>query len=299
MTEPDEAASLDAWIERLRRLRTEAPPGGTLDYVDAACRRRAAAAVRRGECVNLARILDPSADPASPRLRLTTSFEARDRLTVGFDTVEVSQHGVQHTHLDAWSHYGVDKGFFRETPVGRAEDASVECFAARGVVTRAVLLDLTAVRGTEWIDAEHPATAADLDAALAAAGGVLTPGDAALIYMGRDRFERAGNAYRTVPESVAAGEPRPGLGASAAAWIAERKVSVVCWDFLDAVHETEPRSPAHLLIWAIGLGLVDNCELGLARDALRSADAHDGMLVVAPLRLRGATASLVSPLLVW
>jgi hypothetical protein len=43
---------------------------------------------------------------------------------------------------------------------------------------------------------------------------------------------------------------------------------------------------------------VDNCDLGPAREALLQGERHDAMLVIAPLRLPGATASLVSPLLV-
>jgi hypothetical protein len=148
------------------------------------------------------------------------------------------------------------------------------------------------------VDADRPVSGAELDAALARSGGELSPGDAVLIYLGRDRFEAAGLRYRTIPECVADGVPRSGLGAGAAQWIAERPISVVCWDFLDAVHEDEPRGSVHLLIWAIGLGLVDNCDVGAAREALHRADRHDGMLVVAPLLIPGATASLVNPLLV-
>jgi kynurenine formamidase len=142
-------------------------------------------------------------------------------------------------------------------------------------------------------------SADDLEAALALASGDIEPGDAALVYMGRDRFEAAGHRYPSVPEAVAANEPRPGLGSSAAEWLADTKVSVVCWDFLEAVHPDEPQAAVHLLIWAVGVGLVDNCELGPARDALRAAGSHAGLLAVAPLRLDGATASLVSPLLVF
>lgn len=296
---PSEPTAGDAWSARLAELRTGAHPRGTLGHVDEAARRRGASAVRTGDCVSLARPLTTAAGDEPPKFQLTAEFERQDRLLVGFDRIEVTQHGVDHTHLDAWNHYGLDGSFFPGVDAASPEDASVAPWAAAGVVTRGVLLDVTAVRGTAWVQPDRPVTTADLDAALARSGGELSPGDAALVYMGRDRFEAAGNRYPTRPEAVGSGSPRPGMGVDAAEWIARRRVSVVCWDFLDAVSDTEPPGGVHLLIWAIGLGLVDNCDLGPARDALTASDRHDGLLVLSPLRMPGATASLVNPLLVY
>jgi kynurenine formamidase len=284
----------DDWIARLRRLRDDARPGGTLDYLGTDARLRGVAEVRSGTTVNLARPL--VSEPGS-RFQLQTSFDERGRLTVGFDRLEVQQHGVGHTHLDAWNHYAVDGTFFPGVPVAEADRASVAAWAEQGVLARAVLLDVPAVRDVAWVD-DEPVSGDELEQALAAAGGDLEPGDAVLVYAGRDRFEAAGHTYRTVPETKAAGLGRPGLGRSAAEWVAERRVSLVCWDFLDAIHPDEPHGPVHLLVWAVGLGLVDNCDLGKARDALRAEGRHSAMLVLAPLLMPGATASLVSPLLV-
>lgn len=267
-------------------------------FVDASARLRAAAMVRTGACVNLARPLGTAAGAEPPRSSVTATFEQRGQLTVGFDRLEATQHGVEHTHLDAWSHYGVDGTFFPGVAVDAAAEASVVAWARLGVVTRAVMLDLTQVRGTPWVAAEAPVSGHDLDEALANAGVSLSRGDALLAYMGRDRFEAAGHRYPGVPAAVASGRPRPGLGRSAAEWIARHEVSVVCWDFLDAVHPDEPPAPVHLLIWAIGLGLVDNCDLGAARRFLASQGRSDAMVVIAPLLAPNATASLVSPLLV-
>lgn len=241
--------------------------------------------------------MDPAAD-SPPRFGLTTRFEERGRLTVGFDDVEVSQHGVHHTHFDAWNHYGLDGTFFPGVGTDRPGEAGIDRWAAQGVVTRAVLLDVTEVRGTGWIDASEPVTGAELQAALELTGGGLHRGDALLVHLGRDRFEKSGERYRTIPAAIAAGVPRAGLGTGAAEWIASQPVSVVCWDFLDAVHPDQPHGPVHLLIWAIGLGLVDNCRLGPAVEAMRAEGRWDGLLTIAPLVLPGATASLVSPLLV-
>jgi hypothetical protein len=57
--------------------------------------------------------------------------------------------------------------------------------------------------------------------------------------------------------------------------------------------------PAHLLTWAIGLVLIDNCDIGPAARALAARGVSDGLLTVGPLQIRGATGSLVNPILMF
>jgi hypothetical protein len=121
---------------------------------------------------------------------------------------------------------------------------------------------------------------------LARAGVTFEPGDALLVDMGRDRFEAAGN--ETTPDH------RPGVGEDGARWIEAHRVSVVCWDFLDAFGAGEPRAPVHLLNWAIGLVLVDNCDFSRLRHALEPGQVT-GALVLAPLPVPAATGCNVSP----
>jgi kynurenine formamidase len=83
----------------------------------------------------------------------------------------------------------------------------------------------------------------------------------------------------------------------AAEWIADRGAAIVGWDFLDAGHPSQPPGAVHMLIWAIGLVLVDNCDFAAARAALAAAGKATGLLVVAPLRIPGATGCTVNPLL--
>src|SRR5262249_2473239 len=101
------------------------------------------------------------------------------------------------------------------------------------------------------------------------------------------------------PLQPLAGSPdgRPGIGASGAAWIAERPVSAVLWDMLDAYSTSEEPFSVHLLIWALGLALIDNCDLAAARDALEERTPRTGLVMVAPLNIPGGTGSAVNPLL--
>ena len=117
-------------------------------------------------------------------------------------------------------------------------------------------------------------------------------GDALLLYMGRDRYEEAGHAF----EGLRDGHVMPGVGRTAAEWIADNHVSMLCWDFLDSNHPSQPPVCVHRLIWAIGLLLVDNCDLGAAARAAARNGTVVGGLAVAPLAIPGGTGCSVRPL---
>jgi kynurenine formamidase len=172
---------------------------------------------------------------------------------------------------------------------------SIMDWAHSGIFTRGVHVNISSVRGTEWVDASAPVKAEDIEAALASGGIRFMPGDALLLDMGRDRFEATG--VQMPP--AAATELRPGLGVSGVEWIADNDVSVLCWDFLDAVHPEEPRPFAHYLIWATGLAVVDNCDYSSLRSiAHGSASASIGALVMAPLPIPGGSGCNINPLFI-
>jgi kynurenine formamidase len=213
---------------------------------------------------------------------------------MGADHVELDCHGRANTHLDALNHIALDHtwhgGFAVDDPAG----PSVVDLADHGLVTRGVVVDVPAVRGTPWADADHPVGADDIEAALAAGNTRFEPGDALVLYMGRDRFEAAGHGLGGLREDTVV----PGVGRSGAEWIAAHGVSLLCWDFLDSNHPDQPLAPVHLLIWALGLVLVDNCHLAGAAAAVAGRPEATGLLAVSPLAVPGATGSMVRPLLI-
>ena len=160
--------------------------------------------------------------------------------------------------------------------------------AQHGLVTRGVVADVTAGRGQDWVTLEEPVTGEEIDRALGTTR--FESGDALILYMGRDRYEAA--------HEPALGGLGPGVGRSGAEWIADHGVSMLCWDFLDAGHESQPALCVHRLIRAIGLLLVDNCHLGAAAAAVRGRDRPMGALAVAPIAIPGGTGCNVTPLLV-
>jgi kynurenine formamidase len=156
------------------------------------------------------------------------------------------------------------------------------------------MLDITKVKGKEWLDPGEPVFTADLEAAEAAQGVRVEEGDALMLRLGwyKRRLELG------PPEAG-----RPGLHAETIPWLHERGVSILAGD---ASQDMDPAGypnlglPVHRVgIVAMGLWLIDaaNCE-ELAKVCER-LNRYDFMFVVAPLRFKNATGSPVNPLAVF
>ncbi|MFT4262393.1 MAG: cyclase family protein [Nocardioides sp.] len=295
---------------------------GSVALIDEAARLRGAAEIKLGKAVSLEREVETRpdrlallADAAAEEKRhwqalaqaelpdghgsveLDVRVGIHGRHVHGGDWISYDAHGVHNTHMDGLAHLGADASWHGPIPVenSQTDEDTIVTWAKHGIATRGVLLDIPAVRGVDWVTAEDPVTAEDLDAALAATGVTLEPGDALLIYQGRDRFEAAGNRY--TPGAVF--QARPGIGEEGAKWIASKDPGLVLWDFHDARSNPGFILEVHNLIYAIGLCLVDNSLLGPAAAALREAGVSTGLLVAAPTAIHRSTGVLINPLLLY
>jgi len=281
---------------------------GTANLIDDGARQRAAVALIEGDCVSLARPIMEAAEGVDAEVKVEVGYgqmAAFGTLTpfakpldTGSDVTHVAAHGIDLTHLDGLNHMGRGGRWYGDCSVDDPHAPSVAQLASHVLFTRGVIVDIPAVRGTEWVEPTAPVTGEDIDAALSRQGTEFVAGDALILYMGRDRFESAGNTVDLA--AVAVGASTPGAGEGAARWIADHDVSIVAWDFLDAFtgRDTDPTFCVHLLIPAIGQVLVDNCHLGPAIDRLRKNGRSDGALVVATPAIPRATGALVQPLFI-
>ena len=295
---------------------------GSVALIDAAARLRGVAQVKLGKAVSLEREVEtrpaalaagraaaeaerrdwqrlnlPEMPLGHPEVELEVQVGVHGRSAHGLEVMKYDAHGVHNTHMDGLAHLGADASWHGPIPAAASqtdEDTMVN-WAQHGIATRGVLLDVAAARGADWITAEEPVTAADLDAALAAAGVTTQPGDALIVYQGRDRYEAAGNVYPSGAKAVR----RPGIGEGGARWIAAQDPGVVLWDFHDARSNPGGALEVHALIYAIGLCLVDNCLLGPAAAALKAAGVSTGLLVAAPTAIHRSTGVLINPLLLF
>ena len=295
----DSTSQFDNWLktvsDRARSSFGAEDRLGTANYIDTAAHLRAARCIEIGVAINLTRPLREG-----PGFQVETYFEAGH----GFDRIDAACHGYSKTHIDALNHVTMHDKFYG----GRSSDDDVPTvvdLANHSLFTRAIFADIPAVRGTPWVLANHPVTDTDIEAALT--GIEVVPGDALVLYMGRDRWEEAGNTLGAEPGHPADAhqhipDQKPGAGRLAAQWVVDKQISMVAWDFLDAVDDptapTEAKGSLHRLLPTAGLILIDNCELSRAAVAMRTAGRRVAAITASPIATPGGTGSLVNPWLI-
>jgi kynurenine formamidase len=160
--------------------------------------------------------------------------------------------------------------------------------------TRGVLLDAAGHRGVPCLPKGSPIDAAELEAISAAQGVEVRPWDVVLIrtgYMGLWPDVERMAAHRT-----------PGPDLSAARWLLERGIGASGTD--TETYEVQPApdlgSPANpqpvhtLLLIENGIHIMEGLDLeALARDRV-----YEFLFVALPLKIRGATGSMVDPIAV-
>jgi len=288
------------WIETLHRSWQERHRGevlGSARLIDEAARLRAVSSVVSGKVVSLSRPLQVArfdTPERTSRYHLEQSIRQVDRMVLARDRLTVDNHGYPNTHLDGLNHIGVDGTWCDGSPASLdGSTSSIKEWAEHGLITRGVFIDVASGRDGGWVEPGRPVTAGELAAAERRAGVDIEPGDAVLLRMGRDRYEADGRLYEAF--TIGAG-PTPGIGEDGIRWLADRQPSMLLWDFLEA---SESPLIAHMLIWAVGLLLVDNCDFALCCSALQNREHQAGLVAIAPLRLARATGCPVNPLFLY
>lgn len=267
----------------------------------------AVASVRQGRSMSLARPfpVTPTANnrrPASHHLRMNQrgqrgSGSASDCLAIAF-------HGQGSTHIDALCHVWNEHGMWNGRSASEEFDfdgfrwGGIEHWARRGIVTRAVLADVAAARPDGYVEIGDPITGGEIVETLARQGSDVRPGDALVLYGGRDAWERAnGRLWST--EDASGDDARPGVDESLLEFAHSTDISAIVWDIMDArPNPYGAPHTAHLAIPVLGLALVDNAHLEPLVEVCRVEQQYDFMLVLAPLEVIGGTGSPISPLAV-
>ena len=301
MCSPDRRrAEPPEWVTELAAARPfgDGDRRGTTNLVDPAARARAAALIRSGATVSLARPLrgnDYNSTPERPGFFHEMWYRPADDGTGwGQDHLVLNCHGLLNTHIDGLNHVAVNDTFYGGRAVDGPEQGSIDVLAREGLLTRAVYVDVPTHRGTAWAD--QPVTGADIDAALASAGVAFERGDALCLDMGRDHFEAARGHPLGGPESDT--DAGGGLSPEGARWVADHGASMLVWDMLDSREAKATFASGHILTWAIGLLLVDNCDFAELRAALGGGGTQvAGAVVIAPPVVEGANGVNLNPLI--
>jgi kynurenine formamidase len=290
---------------------------GTLNLVTPSKRVESAQLVRDGVALSLAWDIDPKPgvdDVVGPpqRFMLTTGeglgdahrvprsrSQGRSRQSGAAEYLGIPYHGFRVTHLDALSHIFWDRKMYNDVP---AEFVTSHSGATKnavtglrdGIVTRGILLDAAASRGVSWMERGDAVMPEELDKILEASGLEVEPGDALLlrtgygskrIAQGRDDIRRHG---------------QPGWHAACLPWLRSKDVALIAADTSqDAAPSGYPEIllPIHAVgITALGLCLVDNCDLERLSLVCSERKRWEFQLVIAPLPFVGATGSPINPL---
>ena len=291
---------------------------GTINLITDEKRARALQSVKSGRTISLSRPLATASGPANAhpahhfmkkrRIGWGGSTIPRQDDESGFaaDYYGVYYHGTATTHVDAISHVWSDDGMYN----GRDPASHITFDGATfggiehwvdGIVTRGVLLDVPAHRGTEFVTGDTPVHGWELEEILSRTGTTLEPGDAVCVYSGRDAWQRAHphEPYGRVPFEACCGGTyeKPGLHASCLPFLRRHDVSALVWDMLDHTpYEYSVPWTVHGAIHAYGLALIDNALLEPLSEICRQVGRSDFALIVAPLYVTGGTGSPVNPL---
>ncbi|MDE2750516.1 MAG: cyclase family protein [Chloroflexota bacterium] len=219
------------------------------------------------------------------------------------ETIRMSIHVG--THIDALCHIA-EKQDADGRPANDGEprlydgdDATVpasECVTSAGqshmsiekmppIVSRGLLLDVAGYKGVEMLPPAYAIGADDIRGALARQGSVITENTAVLVRTGTYKLLRAGDpVYR---------DAQTGLNLEAAQTLFEQGMTLVGADNM-AVEAMPPmdHSVHRFLLVRKGVTHVENLNL----DELAAARCYEFLLIIAPLKLTGATGSWVNPL---
>jgi kynurenine formamidase len=293
---------------------------GTLNLVTLEKRRQAVALVREGITVSCAWDIDgsPRPDPVAvapqrfmigtgqglsdPARVVPPGTSVEDRAAAAMEYIGLVFHGFTVTHVDGLSHMFWDGKMYNDQP---AEKVSASLGATHhgittlkdGVVTRGVLLDAARLRGRDWLEPGEAIFPEDLEAAEARQDVRVTEGDALLLRTGygRKRREHGSDDVRRVG--------RAGWHSACLPWFRERGVGLIGSDTAqDALPSgyASLRNPVHIIgIVAMGLWLIDNCDLEELRATCERLGRWEFLLVLAPLRLVGGTGSPANPLAIF
>lgn len=280
---------------------------GTLNFVEAEHRRAAAALVRSGQSVSCALpikrgdgpdVMEPvSMELVADPLDRAQAQDGR-RWQTASDRFGMFYHGLSITHLDALPHFfwqGRGYNGLEASAVSKTEGitrGSVDA-VRDGIVTRGVLLDIADLRHIDWMEGGEAISVGDLVNAAKRSGIQVGRGDALLVRTGYGAKRR-----RIGPDPITA--MRPGLSAGCLPWLHEHEIAVLGSDTASDVSPssyTEMPYPIHTIgLSAMGLWLIDNCDLEDLAAACAELSRFEFQFVLAPLGIEGATGSPVNPL---
>jgi Putative cyclase len=273
---------------------------GTMNLITPAKRKQAAALVKEGVAVSLARDAntEKSVDNQQPYEDVMTNVSA----TGSGDKIAVSFHGYAHTHWDGLAHHFLNGKLYNGYP--QKDFVTMEGMATRnavinnksGIFTRGILMDIPRLKGVPYLEPGTPIYVEDLEAWEKQAGIKVGSGDAVFIRTGR--WVRRAKVGPWEINKLAAG-----LDPSVLPWIKKRDVAILGSESaLSAVPipsqivNPDDYLPVHnFVLVALGMNLFDDCDLDAVSEAAAARNRWEFLLTAAPLPMPKGTGSPINP----
>ena len=256
--------------------------------------------VQNGRQVSLSRFLPKTPAPGNPvpAQHWMYTLSRGDGQGSAGDFYGLRYHGQSTTHLDSIAHYWNENRMWggrdpaKEITFDGANWGSVEHFGD-GIVTRGVLLDVPKYRGQAYVADGTAVHGWELEEVAKSQGVTVQPGDALVVYSGREAYNEAN------PQAIWGSKPdKPGLHVSCLPFIRDNDVSLIVWDMMDLSPMGHQWS-VHSAIPTYGVLLLDNSLLQPLAEACAEEGRYEFMLVVAPLKMKGGTGSPVNPIAIF
>lgn len=269
---------------------------GALNLITPQKRKEAAGLVQEGISISLTRnAVKHRVGPSAPfEHRMVKTGETPGADNAG-DIYSVEFHGFTHTHIDALCHLFQDGSMFngysqREVTGNGAAKLSVLAMKD-GILTRGVLMDFPHLFGEKYLKADRAIYPEDIDAWQKETRVAVGLGDAVIIRTGRwARWEAEGEWDIEKGSS--------GLHVSCMPWFRERDVALVGSDLAMDVMPSRVEGfflPVHFVtIVAMGVPILDVCDLEPVSKAAAARNRWDFLLTIAPLAVEGGTGSPVN-----
>src|SRR5215467_5255473 len=264
-------AQYDRWLKELSNWGRWGADDeiGTLNFITAGKRRKAAALVNEGFTVSLASNASKQKDvdvPCPVEWAMVTASDAGATDRIGYPCI----HGAGATHLDSFAHRFFNGKMWNGYPVkglvtkeGGASKNSILTMKA-GIVTRAVLYDIPRLRGVEYLEPGARIYPEDLEAWEKKSGVRAGPGDAMLVRWGRWARRAKLGPWDTDQQAA-------GLDNSVIPWLKKRDIALLGWETPGYAPQPAgdlPRLALHDFVLAIlGIHLLDRADLEALSEA--------------------------------
>jgi len=272
---------------------------GTLNLITPAKRKQAAALVKEGFSVSLARDASASKEIDNPcpiewTLYMDTPGMVMDR--VSYPCI----HGPGTTHLDSFAHVFFDGKMWNGYPkslVTKETGATKSSIMTmkNGIVTRGVLYDIPKLKGLPYLEPGTRIYPEDLEAWEKKSGVKAGPGDALLL--------RWGKWARRAKVGPWANDEAAGFDNSVMPWLKKRDIALLGWEtagYAPAPPGDIPKASLHNFVLEIlGVHILDRADFEALSEAAAARNRWEFMLTVAPLPIPNGTGSPVNPLAVF